>query len=232
MVKADFKRMINLIAKNFSKDQITYSQSQYIFKEVRKKLELKPGKKIKGTVKRLSRKEYQNFISASYEKSPKIGVMMQVLFETAARVDEFTSLNADDIYLEEMRIIIKSGKGSKRREVPIEENLVRLLSTHLKERKSGPIFRTQRTKRYTNRRIQQIVKEIAALVGIKSIDVTPHTLRHTRATFLAEDGMAKDYLQIFLGHDQPGTTEIYTKTAAIDVDRAFRLAINSKSIEK
>ena len=232
MIKADFKRIINLIAKNFSKDQITYSQSQYIFKEVRKKLELKPGKKIKGTVKRLSRKEYQNFINAAYEKSPKVGVMMQALFETAARVDEFTSLNADDIYLEEMRIIIKSGKGSKRREVPIEENLVRLLSTHLKERKSGPIFRTQRTKRYTNRRIQQIVKEIAALARIKSIDVTPHTLRHTRATFLAEDGMGKDYLQIFLGHDQPGTTEIYTKTAAIDVDRAFRLAISSKSIEK
>ena len=222
MEKVDFKRMINQIAKNFAKHQVTYSQSQYIFKEVRKKLELKPEKKIKGTIKRLSRKEYQNFINVAYDKSSKVGLMMQTLFETAARVDEFTSLNANDIYFDEMRIVIKSGKGKKRREVPIEEHLVRLLSTHLKGRKSGPIFRTQRDKRYTNRRIQQIVKEVAQLVQIKSIDVTPHTLRHTRATFLAEDGMAKDYLQIFLGHDQPGTTEIYTKTAAIDVDQAFR----------
>jgi len=140
-------------------------------------------------------------------------------------------LNADDIYFEEMRIVIKSGKGSKRREVPIIENLVRLLSTHLKDRQSGPIFRTQRNDRFTNRRIQQIVKEVAARAKIKSIEVTPHTLRHTRATFLAEDGMAKDYLQVFLGHDQPGTTEIYTKTAAIDTDRAFRNTVNNKVIE-
>lgn len=98
-----------------------------------------------------------------------------------------------------MRIIIKSGKGNKRREIPIGEHLVRLLSTHLKNRKSGPIFRTQRNDRFTNRRIQQIVKEIAQKAQIKSIEVTPHTLRHTRATFLAEDGMGKDYLQVFWG---------------------------------
>lgn len=231
MERADFKKTINLIAKNFAKQQVTYSQSQYIFKEVRKKLELKPDGRSKGTVKRLSRKEYQAFINMAYEKSSKVGVMMQTLFETAARVDEFTSLNANDIYLEEMRIVIQSGKGNKRREVPIGEHLVRLLSTHLKNRKSGPIFRTQRNDRFTNRRIQQIVKEIAQKAQIESIEVTPHTLRHTRATFLAEDGMGKDYLQVFLGHDQPGTTEIYTKTAAIDTDREFRRIVNNKVME-
>jgi site-specific recombinase XerD len=185
-------------------------------------LGLKPEKKRKGTVKRLSRNEYQRFINAAYEKSSLVGLMMQVLFETATRVDEFTSLNADDIYLEELRIIIRSGKGSKRREVPIENHLARLLSTHLKERKSGPIFRTHRNSGYTNRRIQQIVKEIADKAQIHSIAVTPHTLRHSRATFLAENGMAKDHLQILLGHDQPNTTEVYTKTAALDIDKEFR----------
>lgn len=221
-----FKHIIDLIAKNFAKENVSYSQSQYIFKEVRKKLELKPEKKNRGTVKRLSRKEYQNFTKAAYEKSPQTGLMMQTLFETAARVDEFTSLNADDIYFEELRIVIRSGKGNKRREVPIEEHLGRLLSTHLKERKTGPIFRTKRGTRFTNRRIQQIVKEIAEAADISSIEVTPHTLRHTRATFLAEDGMSKDHLQVFLGHDLPGTTQIYTKTAAIDTDREFRKVIS------
>lgn len=221
----DFKHIIHLIAKHFAKENVTYSQSQYIFKEVRKKLELKPGKKNKGTVKRLSRQEYQAFIHAAYEKSSQIGLMMQALFETATRVDEFTSLNADDIYFEELRIVVRSGKGNKRREVPIEQHLARLLSTHLKERKTGPIFRTQRGTRYTNRRVQQIVKEIAKAADISSLEVTPHTLRHTRATFLAEDGMSKDHLQVFLGHDLPDTTQIYTKTAAIDTDKEFRKAI-------
>ncbi|BDS15696.1 tyrosine-type recombinase/integrase [Aureispira anguillae] len=222
MDKSGLKPIINLIARKLAKQNISYSQSQYIFKQVRKKLELKPEKKNKGTVKRLSRKEYKRFINMAYEKSSKIGLMMQVLFETATRVDEFTSFNADDIYFEELRIVIQSGKGDKRREVPIEENLARLLSTHLKDRRSGPIFRTQRNGRFTNRRIQQIVKEIAEIAQITSIEVTPHTLRHSRATFLAEDGMGKDYLQVFLGHDQPTTTEIYTKTAAMDTDKEFR----------
>lgn len=55
-------------------------------------------------------------------------------------MDEFTSFNADDIYFEELRIVIQSGKGDKRREVTIEENLARLLSIHLKDRKSGSIL--------------------------------------------------------------------------------------------
>ncbi|MEL6256249.1 MAG: site-specific integrase [Bacteroidota bacterium] len=227
MDKSELKPIIQLIAKNFAKNNISYTQSQYIFKQVRKKLELKPTKPTKGTVKRLSRKQCQVFLDKAYEKSPLNGLMMQTLFETAARVDEFTALNADDIYFEQLRIIIKSGKGGKRREVPIEQNLARLLATHLEERKTGPLFRTQRQGRFSNRRIQQIVKEIANNAQITAIEVTPHTLRHTRATFLAEQGMSKDHLQIFLGHEQPQTTQIYTQTAAIDTDREFRKAIHA-----
>lgn len=222
--------IINLIARKFANRHINYSQSQYIFKEVRKKLELKPMVKKKGTVKRLSRLEWQNFLNAAYRKSTKVGVMMQVLFATAARVDEFTSLNVEDIYYDELRIIIKDGKGGKRREVPIDSHIARLLATHIKDRSSGPIFRSQRSSRFTNRRVQQIVKEVAFKAQITSIDVTPHSLRHTRATFLAEEGMAKDFLQVFLGHDEPGTTEIYTRTAAIDVDKAFRELIKNKTL--
>jgi len=222
MDKSDLKPIINLIVKKFAKQDIGYGQSQYIIKEVRKKLELSPEKKKKGTVKRLSNVEYQNFINAAYEKSSLYGIMMQTLFETATRVDEFTSLNADDIYFDELRVVIRSGKGNKRREVPITEHLIRLLSTHLNERKSGPVFRTQRNTRFTNRRVQQIVKEIAKYADIISLEVTPHTLRHTRATFLAQQGMGKDYLQLFLGHDRPDTTQIYTKTAAINLEGEFR----------
>lgn len=222
MDKSDLKPIINLIVKKFAKQDIGYGQSQYIIKEVRKKLELAPEKKQKGTVKRLSKTEYQNFINTAYEKSSLYGIMMHTLFETATRVDEFTSLNANDIYFDELRVIIRSGKGNKRREVPITEYLARLLSAHLKERKSGPVFRSQRNTRFTNRRVQQIVKDIAKNADILSLEVTPHTLRHTRATFLAEQGMGKDYLQIFLGHDRPDTTQIYTKTAAINVEQEFR----------
>ena len=105
----EFKMIIDQMAKKFAKHNVSYSQSQHIIKEVRKKLGLKPGRKSKGTVKRLSRKEYQDFVNAAYEKSSQVGLMMQVLFETALRVDEFTSLDAEDIYFDELKIIVKSG---------------------------------------------------------------------------------------------------------------------------
>ncbi|HMB93907.1 MAG TPA: tyrosine-type recombinase/integrase [Rhodothermales bacterium] len=57
--------------------------------------------------------------------------------------------------------------------------------------------------------------------------VPPHILRHTRATLLAEGGMSKDLLQIFLGHEKPETTEIYTYTAALDMRRGFNEAIKT-----
>lgn len=211
-------------AKDAAKENLTYTQTQEIIKYVRKQNGLKPSKKQKGTVKRLSRKEYERFINAAYDKSALVGLMMQTLFETACRVDEFVNLQADDIYFEELKIIVRSGKGDKRREVPIELHLSRQLAGHLDQRKTGPIFRSTRGKQFTPRRIQQLVKELAVAAEIISIEVTPHTLRHTRATFLAEDGMSKDALQSMLGHENGETTEIYTKTAAIDVRREFRMA--------
>ncbi|MFT6002830.1 MAG: integrase/recombinase XerD, partial [Flavobacteriales bacterium] len=57
--------------------------------------------------------------------------------------------------------------------------------------------------------------------GIK-LDITPHTLRHTRATLLAEDGLEKDLLAKFLGHSKTETTEIYTNTANLKLNEKFR----------
>lgn len=225
MHETKLKSIIDQLTKTFAKNNITYSQSQEIIKQVRKNTGLKLSKKKTGTVKRLSRNEYQRFINAAYEKSPHVGLMMQTLFETAVRVDEFVNLQADDIYKEELKIIVRNGKGDKRREVPIELHLSRQLAGHLDQRKTGPVFRSTRGKQFTARRIQQIVTELAEAAEIISIDVTPHTLRHTRATFLAEDGMSKDSLQSMLGHENGETTEIYTKTAAIDVGREFRRAV-------
>lgn len=224
MTDPTLKPIISQMTKVFAKANISYSQSQEIIKQVRKNLELKPNKKKKGTVKRLSRQEYERFINAAYEKSALVGLMMQTLFETALRVDEFVNLQADDIYFEELRIIVRDGKGEKRREVPIELHLSRQLAGHIGQRQTGSIFRSNRGKKFSARRIQQLVKEIAANTDIHSIEVTPHTLRHTRATFLVEDGMSKDALQNMLGHESGETTEIYTKTAAVDTEREFRKA--------
>lgn len=223
MSKTDFQQLINQIARAVKKKGVSYDQFKYITKEVRKKLELQPTKNLnKGTVKRMSEEELAAFKKAASSKNPHTALMMDVLYETAVRVAEFCALNADDIYPDQQRIIVQKGKGSKRREIPITKHLAEKLAIHLKDRKTGPIFFSQRNERYKVRNVQTLVKNLAASAKITALNVTPHTLRHTRATLLAEAGMSKDILQAILGHESSDTTEIYTKTAALKVQEEFR----------
>ena len=71
------------------------------------------------------------------------------------------------------------------------------------------------------RRIQQIVGQIGRSAGILK-KVHPHMLRHTRATLLVESGMTKDVLQQFLGHKSGATTEIYSRTANLQLNQEFQ----------
>lgn len=225
----ELKPLIKEVAKLFRKYHLDYDQSRYVFKEVRKELDLKVRKnKAKGTVKRLSQSEIDQLLKIAFKKSPFIGLMITTLYETGVRVDEFVNLRPEDLYIDELRIIVKSGKGDKRREVPITKELSRALQIHLGERKNGFLFESKRHNKFTTRRIQQIVKELGLEADI-SQTITPHTLRHTRATLLAEKGMAKDLLQSFFGHEKPETTEIYTRTAALDVQKGFQEALKHTS---
>lgn len=217
----ELKPLINDLVKLFRKYHVDYNQSRYVFKEVRKELGLKAKKNAsKGTVKRLSHAELDKFLEAAFKKGPLIGLMMVTLYETGTRVSEFINLQPDDLYSDELRIVIKNGKGNKRREVPITRHLSQALQVHLNGRKVGFLFESNRHHQFTTRRVQQIVKSIAKEAGLQK-NITPHMLRHTRATLLAEKGMAKDLLQVFLGHEKPETTEIYTRTAALNVQKGF-----------
>ena len=216
------KQVIKSVTLLFRKHNISYEQSKNIFKEVRKNLELKPTpSKNKGTVKRLSRAELESFINAAFEKSAKVGLMMMVLYETGCRVDEFCHLEFDDIYFQECKIIVRNGKGDKRREVPVSKSLIKSLKIWLNNRTHGFLFINTRYRKFSARSIQLICKELRQAAGIK-LDITPHTLRHTRATLLAEDGLEKDLLAKFLGHSKTETTEIYTNTANLKLNEKFR----------
>ena len=125
MEKPELKSVIGQIVCIFKKNDVNYLQSKYIFKEVRQELDLKASKgRNKGSVKRLPRTEYEAFLKAAYSKKNNTGLMMQLLYDTGARVSEFTDFQAEDIMLDEMRITIREGKGGKRREVPIEPHLI------------------------------------------------------------------------------------------------------------
>ena len=199
----------------------TYDQTKHVFREVRKELDLRPGKRRgRDTVKRLSVEELRAFLKAAQRRKPQDALMMQTLYETAVRVSEFTALQADDLMYDQRRLVVRRGKGDKRREVIISPELATMLRLHLNDRRSGPLFRSQRGGSYSDRRIQHIVEEVAAAAGIGS-RVSPHTLRHTRATLLTEAGMTREELGPLLGHEKSDTTDIYTKTAQVLTVEAF-----------
>lgn len=221
------KKLSQKIARLLIKEGITtYDQTKHVIRLVRREMEITPPKKrSKGTVERLSKEEVERLIEVAYKNNSNHGFMVDLLFQTATRISEFCNLNFEDLYLDERRVIIQTGKGDKRREIPITEHMKRMLQQHArtdntKSIATGPLFRTTRQTRFSPRRVQQLIKKYAEQAGICQ-QVTPHTLRHTRATLLIEAGMTKDQVQIFLGHDKPETTEIYTHTARVDLVEAL-----------
>ncbi len=117
-------------------------------------------------------------------------------------------------------------KGDKTRDVPILRSLANELRLHLGGRESGYVFPSPRGGHYSARRLQQLVKEIAAEAGITK-NVYPHLLRHTMAQYLADQGMPENLLQKFLGHEHPASTQVYYEPARTQVKRAFQDAMGS-----
>lgn len=220
------RRDIKKIARLLRAGDYSYDQSKYLFAEARKAASLSPPKrKKKGTIDRLTQEELEAFLQAAYNRSGRRGLMMRTLFETGCRVSAFTRLKVGDISFAELEIRVR-GKGGKDRDVPVLSSLANELKLHLDDRQTGPIFRSRQGGRYSKRRIQQLVREIAEEAGIRK-RIYPHLLRHTVAQHLADRGMPEELLQQFLGHEHPQTTQVYYTPQRQRVKRSFEEAMTS-----
>jgi integrase/recombinase XerD len=226
MSDSSLQRDARRIAKILRDGGYSYDQSAYLIKEVRKIVGLKAPKRKGGSVERLTAEEQEAFLEAAYNRSGKQGLMMRVLLETGCRVGPFTRLRVEDVSFRELEVRIE-GKGGKTRDVPILQSLARELRLHLGDRRSGYLFPSPRGGHYSERRIQQIVKEVAEEAGITK-RVYPHLLRHTMAQRLADQGMPENLLQQFLGHAKPETTQVYYRPRRSQVKRAYREAMGDE----
>jgi integrase/recombinase XerD len=205
-----FKDAIKKISKIIRSNHFTYQQTKYIFSESRLICGLESKQSTKGIKPHLSQEDARRLIDFAYQEKSKLGILIKTLLFTGTRVSEFTDIKISDVYLNEKKIIILNGKGGKSRYVPIFAFYLDELRTYIGERREGYLFETRLNTKYSSRRIQQILKQLVASVGING-KITPHRLRATIATWLFEKGMSKDDLQLFLGHEKPETTQIYIK---------------------
>jgi len=136
--------------------------------------------------------------------------IISLMYAAGLRISELTHLKISDIDSNRMQIRIACAKGKKDRYVGLSDKILVLLKNYFAEyHPKVYLFNGQERERYSEESIRQILKEACRRVGI-SKKVSPHTLRHSYATHLLENGVDLRYVQELLGHSRPETTMIYT----------------------
>ncbi|HEX13177.1 MAG: tyrosine recombinase XerD [Desulfurella sp.] len=144
--------------------------------------------------------------------------IISLLYSSALRVSELVNLNIEDINFSNNTILI-TRKGNKQMSVPVSPKTINILKKYLGNRQKGSVFLNKFGKRLSQRSIENIVKKHAKKTLLK--DISPHTLRHSRATHLLNNGMDLRILQRFLGHSSILATQIYTHLSLQDLIKAY-----------
>ena len=150
----------------------------------------------------------------------KSRLMISLIYACGLRVSELTNLKNDHLEFEEKIGHVRQGKGKKDRIFNIPEFLLEELKEQAEKQKENEkvyLFTGPKGK-LTERNIQKIVSLGALRAGIKK-QVHPHTLRHSFATHLLEDGTDIRFIQTLLGHSNLSTTEIYAHVSTEQIKK-------------
>ena len=171
--------------------------------------------------KYLSEEEIGRLLGEGYKHGTNEGqrdaVMMELLYATGLRVGELVSLNVGDVNAEESYVRCL-GKGSKERIVHLYPKALQELKKYMKtsrpvmlgkHKEEQALFVNHRGERLTRQWVWSVLKNYAQAAGIKS-SITPHTLRHSFATHLLQNGASLRHVQELLGHSSISTTQVYT----------------------
>ncbi len=176
--------------------------------------------------------EIERLIEAPSDDTPlgrRDRALLELLYATGLRVGELVSLDLQDVDLQ-ARVLRVLGKGGKERMVPFGGAAAKAIAAWLKdweeqrarytgEEDDEPIFLNTRGGRLGDRSVRQLIDRYAAASGVPA-GVHPHTLRHTFATHLLEEGADLRTIQELLGHSSLTTTQRYTH---VEIERMLRI---------
>ena len=170
--------------------------------------------------------------------------LLVFLYDSAARVQELADLTVRDVRLEAPATATLRGKGRKMRIVPISTKTASILNQYLGEKgwlgKNAsldfPIFSNSRKFKLSRAGIAYILRKYVETArkinwGLIPKNVSPHSLRHSKAVHLLRSGVPLIYIRDFLGHVSVTTTEIYAKVDAEEKRKALECAYEIPSQE-
>ena len=194
---------------------------KYITREVRKAAEIKVGRTPKRLPEFLTMDEVKIILNAAYnlQKSRntiKKGLILETLLKSGVRNAELCALRVENIDFNTGVFKVVEGKGKKDRFGLMPNSLIHKLKIYLQDRNSGFLFLNEQSNAFSTRSIQYIVKEIREVTGVQKI-ITPHTLRHTFASILINEGIDIRKIQRLLGHEDISTTQLYTHVLLNDM---------------
>jgi integrase/recombinase XerD len=183
----------------------------------------KTGRKLPDTLSLEEIDAIINAIDLCSNEGERNRAMLETLYGCGLRVSELLELKISDLFFDEGFIKI-TGKGNKQRFVPIGNSTQKYIQiykdtvrNHLKIKKGfeDTLFLNRRGSQLTRAMIFTIIKDLASKINLNKT-ISPHTLRHSFATHLLENGADLRSIQLMLGHESITTTEIY-----VHLDRKF-----------
>ncbi len=186
--------------------------------------------------KALTETEVQALLTAAMHEPGAAGArlraLLEVLYAAGLRISELVNLTTTSVQPQRGMVRVL-GKGGKERCIPLGEPALKALATWIHHRDTllgprratcpwlfpSPAHGGQRP--LTRQRFFQLVREAGIAAGLAPDRLSPHVLRHSFATHLVEHGADLRSVQVFLGHADLGTTQIYTRVASDHLARAL-----------
>ena len=171
-------------------------------------------KKSKNLPNIFSKEEISKIISVTTNLKHK--AILLTIYSAGLRVSEAVNLRIKDIHSDEGYLFIKDSKGKRDRKTILSPILLGVLRQYYKKYKPGYwLFEGQEGGKYSTKSIQQILRKAIDISGVNPWG-TVHTLRHSFATHLLQEGVNLRIIQTMLGHSSSKTTEIYTHVLSIN----------------
>jgi integrase/recombinase XerC len=158
------------------------------------------------------------------------GALIELLYAAGLRLSEVHSLNREDLDREAGQVKVR-GKGRKERIVPVGRSAVHALDAYMKDRErrfgtvspTDPLFVSENGSRLSRRQIQRVVTRQIELVAEES-GLSTHSVRHSFATHLLDEGADLMAIKELLGHSSLSTTQMYAHTSRERLKQVYRVA--------